>query len=183
MGIFAHSSSTACWTGRPGLFQFIPKVFSGVEVRWVCVGQSRSSTPNSSNHVFAVLALCTGAHHCPKCLSTLQNQDFLSMDVRSLVQPLKNSHQTIPLHPTLQSAQCSQAGDVHLSSVKPRLAHLTAKQRSVIRHSSQNRFPLLQSPVVVCFTPLYLTLGGEMLACSCSAIEIHYIKLPPQFLW
>ncbi len=122
VGIFAHSSSRASWTGRPGLLQFIPKVFNGVEVSWVCVGQSRSYTPNSSNHVFVVLALCTGAYHYPKCLSTQQNQDFPSMDVRSLVQPLKNSHQTIPLHLTLQSAQCSQASDVHLSSAKPRLA-------------------------------------------------------------
>ncbi len=46
-----------------------------------------------------------------------------------------------------------------------------------------NRFPLLQSPVAACFTPLHLTLGialGDVrLACSCSAMETYSTKLFP----
>jgi len=64
-----------------------------------------------------------------------------------------------------------------MSSAKPRLAHQTAKQRSL------NMFPLLQSPVTVCFTPLHPTLGivlcAVRFACGCWAMETHPIMLPP----
>lgn len=44
----------------------------------------------------------------------------------------------------------------------------------------QNTFPLLQSPVVVCFTTLHPTLcialGDVRLACSSSATETHSMK-------
>ncbi len=45
------------------MFQFIPKVFDGVEV-WALCGQSSSSAPNSTIHVFIDLALCTGEQSC-----------------------------------------------------------------------------------------------------------------------
>jgi hypothetical protein len=46
----------------------------------------------------------------------------------------------------------------------------------------ENVFPLLQSPMVVSFTPLQLTLGithGDIrLVCSCSAMETNLMMLP-----
>ncbi len=61
--------------------------------------------------------------------------------------PFTGSHRPIPtpekpiplffLIQNLQLAQCSQAGNVLLASAKPRLAHQTAKQRSMICHSSE----------------------------------------------
>ncbi len=46
-----------------------------------------------------------------------------------------------------------------------------------------NRFPLLQSPVAACFTPLHLTpgiaLGDVRFECSCWAMENYSTKLYP----
>ncbi len=47
----------------------------------------------------------------------------------------------------------------------------------------QNRFPLLQCPVVVCFTlypTLSIVLDDVRIACSCSPMDIHSIKLLSQ---
>ncbi len=144
---FIHSIweiSLWCWTRRPGSqspFQFIPKVLDWVEVRALC-----SSTPNSSNHVFMELALCTGAQTCWNRKGPSSNWSTY----------LEAQHCPKCLHQTLQSAQYSQAGNV------------LQTQTEVWLVTSQNRFPLLQSPVSVCFThsipllALYLMMWGFM---------------------
>jgi len=84
----------------------------------------------------------------------------------------------IPLflfYQTLQLAQCNQAGNFLLENQIQ-----TAKQRSMICHFTEH---VSTAPVDVCFTHLHLTngivLGDVRLACSCLAMEYHYMNLPP----
>ena len=73
MGIGAHSFCRAFMrsgtdVGREGLARNLRSSSSqrcSMGLRsGLCAGQSSSSTPNSSNYVFIVLALCTGAQSC-----------------------------------------------------------------------------------------------------------------------
>lgn len=50
---FAHIQTQAIGSGSQSVFQFIPKVFSGVQVWALC--KSSSSTPVSVNHFFMAL--------------------------------------------------------------------------------------------------------------------------------
>ncbi len=79
-----------------------------------------------------------------------------SLDVRGLVQPLKNS--TIPLslhHQTLHLAQCIQTGNVLLESAK---SPIRLPNRSVICHFTQYISTAPESSSVF-FIPLHPTLG------------------------
>ncbi len=108
----------------------------------------------------------------------MKHKGFPSLDVRGLAQPLKNS--PIPLslhHQTLHLAQCSQAGNVLLESTKSPIRH---PNRSVICQFTQYISTAPESSSV-CFISLHPTPGIVLdvrLACSCSAMEIHSMKLP-----
>ena len=51
----------------------------------------------------------------------------------------------------------------------------------VKRDSSENTFPLLQSPMAASFTPLQPTLGiahdDLRIVCGCSAMETHFVNV------
>ena len=75
-----------------------------------------------------------------------------------------------------------QAGSVLQVSAKPKLAHLTVKQRSVIRHSTEHVSTAPQASVCVLYTTLllYLTSGiGPGDVRPCEAMETHSMTLPP----
>ena len=68
------------------------------------------------------------------------------------------------------------------SSAKARLAHLTAKQRSVICHSTEHVSTAPSSSVGVLYTTpsdAWHWTGDVRLACRCSAMETHPMKLQP----
>jgi len=117
--------------------------------RWA--GQLSSSTPNLSNHVFMNLDLYT---FFPKLF------------------PQKIG----PYPSTSQLAQCSQLVSVLLSSTKPRLTHQTAKQRSVIHHSTEH----IHCSRVQWWRVFHHSIPrlDVRLACSFLAIKSHSIKLP-----
>lgn len=80
-----------------------------------------------------------------------------SQKVWGVAQTLKNQ--------TSQLAQCSKAGNVLPASDKPRLAHLSAKQRSMTHHSTEHVSTASQSGH-----------GDVKLAFSSSAVETHVMK-------
>ena len=87
----------------------------------LCAGQSSSSTPNSSIHVFMDLALCTGAHSCwnrkgrsPNCSHKVGSMELSNISWYAEAfrvpftgtkgpspAPEKQPHTIIPLHQTL----------------------------------------------------------------------------------
>ncbi len=145
MGIFAHSSNRAF-------------VRSGIDVeregwaRNLCsrssqrclmrsglsAGQSTSSTPNSSNHVFMDLALCIEAQ---SCWNRKEPSPNCSHKVGSIALSKMSCYAEALwfLFAGSEKPSSSQAGDVLLASAKPRLGHQTAKQRSTICHSGEQQ--------------------------------------------
>lgn len=132
-------------------------------------GQSGSSTPNTTIHVFMVLSLCIGVQSCgnrkgpsPNC--SIKDGNMMPR-IPWYAEALSSFHwnsgaETTPPqppdphpHPTLHLAQSSQTSTVLLAATKPRLGHQISRQRRV---TLENTSPLLWSPVVVCFTPLHL---------------------------
>ena len=110
---FRSSSSQRCSMGlRSGL----------------CAGQSSSSTPNSSNYVFIVLALCTGVQSCWNRKGPFPNSchmvgsialskmywcaEPLRLPFTGDKKPSLNPEKQPLLHQTSLLAQCSQAGNV-----------------------------------------------------------------------
>jgi hypothetical protein len=79
------------------------------------------------------------------------------------------------LHQTLQLALCIWAGSVLLASA----IRLPDGEAGFI--TSENAFPLLQSPMAASFTPLQPTLGNAhgnlRLLNGCSAMETHFMNL------
>ncbi len=144
--MFLHSSSICevrhwCCIRRPGsqsLFQSIPKVYDRIELRsGLCVGQSGSSKPNSSNHVCMDLALCTGSSHAGTEKHLLQTvptswkhsivQKFLvCWSIKKIFftrtrwpSPTEKQHHTIiPLYSWHNAVMCR---NVLLAFAKPRL--------------------------------------------------------------
>jgi len=81
----------------------------------LCAGQSSSSTPNSSNHVFMDLALCTGAQSCCSSMTV----------IRSLIRP--SDCQIVKRDSSLQRTR------FHCSSVQLRHTLHQSKRRLALR--------------------------------------------------
>jgi hypothetical protein len=146
-----------CWGYLlQSVFQFIPKVFDGVEVGTLC-RKSCPSTSISTNHFCMDLTLCKGAllrwnrkGPSPNCCHKVGSIELPRMSLYAVAlrfpftgtkghsRIMKNI--PIPLflfHQTLLLVFCIGKGSVLLASAKPRFVYRTARWWSVIHHSRE----------------------------------------------
>ncbi len=107
------------------------------------------------------------AHDCPRCLGMLKLKNVLSLKVRGLTQP-------IPL--SIFRAHTMQSGNIFWHPPNAN-SPIRLPNREAWFVTPQNRFPLLQSSVLL---TLGIVLDYAVLTRSCSAMETHFMKLPPQ---
>ena len=152
----------------------------------LCAGQSSSSTSNSLIHVFADLALCTGAQSSwnrkgpsPNCshkvgsmeLSNFgmpKHSEFLSLELSGQAQLLKT-----PSLGTVQSDKYHSPGN-RQTQTRPSDCQMEKCDSSLQRTR-------LHCSIVQWRRALHLTLcialADVWLGCSCSAMETHSMKL------
>lgn len=154
----------------------------------VCTGQSSSSTQNPPNCAFLVIALCSVVQSCwnrkGSSLYYLYNTGGVQLSRISWYAEVLSWNKLSLLHQTLELAQCSQTGTILLAFAKFWLIHQSVRWKSWFA-TPQNMFPLLQCPVVACFTPLHPENGIVQLIGHARKLLVHsfVMILMPEKVW